>query len=212
MIEIRNKTILFLSPHTDDVELGCGGTMSNLIRNGNKVYSVAFSTCEESVPAGFPKDALAHECKAAMNALGLEKDNLIIKNYPVRKFNFHRQDILEFLVKTRNKIQPDIIFLPSSRSIHQDHLIIHQEGIRAFKQYTCMGYELPWDTFEFPTTAFVKLDEEDVQRKVAAIKAYKTQEFRRYSSLEFIRSVPIVRGTQIGVTYAEAFELIRVIF
>ena len=52
------KNILVLAPHTDDGELGLGGTISRLIEDGKKVTYVAFSTAQQSVPEGFPKDIL----------------------------------------------------------------------------------------------------------------------------------------------------------
>ena len=54
---VGNK-ILLLSPHTDDGELGCGGTVAKLIEQGKEVFYVAFSACEQSVLPQFPKDIL----------------------------------------------------------------------------------------------------------------------------------------------------------
>ena len=59
------KNILVLAPHTDDGELGLGGTISRLIEDGKKVTYVAFSTAQQSVPEGFPKDILKTEVKQA---------------------------------------------------------------------------------------------------------------------------------------------------
>ena len=54
------------------------------------MYYVAFSTCEESVPNGFPK-YFKNEVKLATAELGIKNENLIIKNFPVRNFHLHRQ-------------------------------------------------------------------------------------------------------------------------
>jgi LmbE family N-acetylglucosaminyl deacetylase len=54
-----------LAPHTDDGELGAGGFISKLVDEGAEVFYMAFSTAEESVPEGFPKDILKTEVKAA---------------------------------------------------------------------------------------------------------------------------------------------------
>ena len=59
--------ILVLAPHTDDGELGVGGTINYLIEQGHKVVYAAFSTAEESVPEGFPKDILKTEVRKAKN-------------------------------------------------------------------------------------------------------------------------------------------------
>lgn len=55
---IKFKNVYVLAPHTDDGELGAGGTISKLIESGANVYYFAFSTAETSVPDGFPKDIL----------------------------------------------------------------------------------------------------------------------------------------------------------
>ena len=77
------------------------------------------------------------------------------------------------------------MLMPSSRSLHQDHQVIYIEGMRAFKRHTCLGYDLPWDTHEFPTTAFQVLDEHHVETKIAALQMYKTQAHRGYVSPVF---------------------------
>ena len=96
--------ILVLAPNTDDGEFGCGATIAKFIEQKKEVYYIAFSTCEESVPKGFPKNILEIEVKKATSELGIKPDNLIIKNYPVRRFNEHRQEILEDLVLLRKKL------------------------------------------------------------------------------------------------------------
>ena len=50
--------ILFLSPHTDDIEFGCGGTLARFLEQGEKVMVIAFSACQESIPKTIAKDTL----------------------------------------------------------------------------------------------------------------------------------------------------------
>ena len=83
------------------------------------------------------------------------------------------------------------------------------EGLRAFKHTTILAYELPWNNITFSTQAFVCLDKRHIDRKIEALKAYKSQEDRFYANPEFISSWARTRGTQIGVKYAETFEVIR---
>jgi LmbE family N-acetylglucosaminyl deacetylase len=207
---IKNfKNVLVLAPHTDDGELGAGGTISKLIENGANVYYAAFSTAEASVPDGMPKDILKTEVKEATARLGIKKDNLIIFNYEVRKLNYARQEILEELIGLRKKTQFDLVLMPSLKDIHQDHTTIAQEGLRAFKNITILGYELIWNNLSFDTTSFVKVDRKHVQMKCDALKAYKSQEGRDYMSEEFIFSLARTRGVQIGTEFAESFEVIR---
>jgi len=203
------KNVLVLAPHTDDGELGLGGTIKYLIDNGRNVVYIAFSTAEKSVPSGFHKDVLKTEVKNATEKLGIRPNNLIIFNYEVRKLNYVRQEILESLIKIRNDSNFDLVFVPSVHDIHQDHSTIAQEGIRAFKNTTILGYELIWNNLTFNTQCFVKLTKEHIKAKVDSLREYKSQGFRDYLSEEFIYSLAKVRGVQVGTEYAEAFEVIR---
>lgn len=203
------KNVLVLAPHTDDGELGVGGTIARLIESGAKVTYAAFSTAEQSVPNGMPKDILKKEVKAATKCLGIEKENLIIYNYEVRKLNYVRQDILEDLIRLRKNNTYDLVFIPSLNDIHQDHTTIAQEGLRAFKNTTILGYELIWNNLTFNAQCFVILNEKHITHKIEALSKYESQGFRDYLSPDFIRSLAKARGVQIGCSFAEAFEVVR---
>lgn len=86
----KYKNILVLAPHTDDGELGAGGTINKFVENGANVYYIAFSTAEESVPAGWPRDILKTEVKNATQKLGVKSENIFIFNYQVRKLNLYK--------------------------------------------------------------------------------------------------------------------------
>lgn len=201
--------VLVLAPHTDDGELGAGGTIARLLENGVNVTYAAFSTAEESVPDHLPKDILKAEVKLATRELGISPDNLLIFNYQVRKLSYVRQEILENLISIRKSKEFDLILMPSLKDIHQDHATIAQEGLRAFKNKTILGYELIWNNLSFDTTSFVELDKRHIDKKIAALKCYTSQNRRDYMSADFIYSLAKVRGVQIGVDFAESFEVIR---
>ncbi len=204
-----SRKILVLAPHTDDGELGCGASISRWIAEGHEVYYAAFSTADESVPKEFPSNQLEVEVIEATGMLGIHPDRLHIFKYEVRKLNFVRQQILDSCIVLRNSIQPDIVLMPSGKDIHQDHVTVHQEGVRAFKFCSILGYELIWNNLSFETNCFVTITKPQLEQKINALKAYKTQASKQYMSADFINSLAIVRGTQIGVQYAEAFEVIR---
>ncbi len=201
--------VLILAPHTDDGELGCGASVVKLIEEGRNVFYVALSICEESVPKDFPKDILDTEVRTATKILGIKEENLIVKKYPVRKFPEYRQDILEDLVQIGKKIQPELVFMPSSFDIHQDHNTIFQEGRRAFRKCSILGYEFMWDNFSFNTTCFFSVIENHVEKKIEALNAYKSQQEKFFAKDKLIRGLAVFRGLQISVEYAEAFEVIR---
>ncbi len=203
------QRVLVLAPHTDDGEFGCGGTIAKLIAGQAEVFYAAFSVCELSVPSHLPKNILETEVKNATGVLGIRNENLKIYHYGVRTFESKRQQILDDLVNLKTEIEPDLVLMPSRHDIHQDHTTIGLEGIRAFKQISILGYELPWNNLTFHTQSFVFLEEEHLNKKIEALRCYESQSDRVYANESFVRSLAITRGTQIGVKYAEAFEVIR---
>lgn len=208
---LANKRILVLAPHTDDGEFGCGATIAQFTRSNAEVFYAAFSACSRSLPVGFEPDTLVKEVRTATQILGIRPENLILYDYDVRSFNFHRQEILENILELKRDIRPDLIMVPSINDIHQDHYTISQEAVRAFKFSTILCYELPWNNFNFQTCCFVHLTEVEMGIKVAAVKAYKSQAHRGYANEEFIYSLARTRGVQCGQRYAEVFEVVRLI-
>ncbi|MEM1056364.1 MAG: PIG-L deacetylase family protein [Bacteroidota bacterium] len=204
------RRCLVLCAHTDD-EFGCAGTVARLVEAGTEVRYLALSTCEKSVPDGFPRDVLAHECRESAARLGIAPEHVELGPFEVREFPRDRQAILERLVALRREWAPDLVLLPSSTDSHQDHATVHREGVRAFKHATLLGYELPQNEAAFRSAAFVHLNEAHLATKVHALQAYESQGFRPYSSEAFIRSLATVRGVQAGATYAEAFEPVRLV-
>jgi LmbE family N-acetylglucosaminyl deacetylase len=141
--------------------------------------------------------------------LGIPPENLIVYNYEVRKLGYVRQEILEELIRLRKSSRFDLVFIPSLHDIHQDHTTVAQEGLRAFKNTTLLGYELIWNNLTFNTQCFVKLEKRHIEHKINALKEYESQGKRDYLSAEFILSLAKARGVQAGCSYAEAFEVIR---
>lgn len=203
-------TVLVLGAHPDD-EFGCSGTIIRLLEQGSDVHYVAFSICEESVPAGWPKDVLDREAREATMALGIRPDRVNIFRYRVRHFPTHRQEILEDMVRLRKRVQPDLVLLPSLDDMHQDHQVIAREGLRAFKFSSVLGYELPMNTITFQHACFISLSDAQLRQKVEALMKYQTQQFRPYVNEDFLRGLAKVRGVQAGVEFAEAFEVLRLI-
>ena len=204
------NTVLVLAPHTDDAELGCGGTIAKLCSAGVNVHCAVFSDCEESLPDGFASGTLRIECRAALGHLGLHAEHITIQNRPVRRFPSSRQEILELLVKLGRELVPDLVFLPAASDIHQDHDVIHREGVRAFKRTRLLGYQFPWNCTREENRFFVELGESDLQRKIDAIACYKSQEHRAYVKADFLTATALNAGvTSCCYKYAEKFELIR---
>jgi N-acetylglucosamine malate deacetylase 1 len=203
------QRVLVLAPHTDDGELGAGATIARLIEEGAAVHYAAFSIAEESVPAGFARDVLASEVLDATAALGIARVDVTTFRYPVRKFPASRQEILEDIIKLRAALDPELVFAPASTDVHQDHRVISEEALRAFKNRRLLGYELIWNNVQFHGQMSVRVERRHVERKQQALACYRSQAGRAYVSPEFIEGHARTRGVQSGLEFAECFEVMR---
>ena len=204
--------ILILSPHTDDAELGCGGGIVKFVEEGHKILWVVFSTAEESLPKDLQRDTLKKEFLDGIKGLNLKEENYKIFNFKVRNLHEYRQEILEELINMREEFKPQMVIGSSLNDFHQDHQVVANEMIRAFKTTSSIiCYELPWNHITFNTQLFIKLKRKHIIKKCEMLKNYKSQLTKRktYFSEEFIYGLAKTRGVQSDSEFAEAFEVIR---
>ncbi len=198
------KKILALSPHTDDIELGCGGTLTRFKESGAKIHVINFSRSKNH--AADTGDEVAEEFKHSMEVLGASFEML---NMPTRRLPEHRQEILDYLHDLNKQEEWDTVFCHSSFDEHQDHQTVQKEAFRAFKTKTILGYELPWNCRQFKTDFFIKLENRHVENKIKMLSCYKSQMHRAFVNKEYVRDIARTRGLQVQSEYAECFELIR---
>jgi N-acetylglucosamine malate deacetylase 1 len=185
---------LFLSPHPDDVELNCAGTISKLA--GNEIHIAVFSDC------GIDQS----ETSQAHKSLGVTTHYFYFER---RTFNKYRQEILDVLIQLNREINPDVVFMTDQSDVHQDHQVIANEGLRAFRGAELITYIHPYNQTKMEHTYFVKLNEEEVMNKVRVLSRYRSQLGRLYFKLEAIKGIARYYGVQCESDYAEAFKIIR---
>jgi LmbE family N-acetylglucosaminyl deacetylase len=196
--------LLFIGPHPDDVELGCGGTVARYSRVSEIKYLI-LSPCTEEVK----NKNILDEAKRAIGILGVSRENLIIEKLPRRTFHEHRKKIREILISVRDLFGPTVVFCPSLKDVHQDHSVTAEETLRLFRDNGVVSYEAPRSSLFFQPNLYIKLNDEDFSRKMRALKCYRSQFDRYYFNTEVIRSLACMRGSQARVRYAEAFEVLR---
>ena len=208
MIESWRRALV-LAPHTDDGEFGCGGTMARLVDAGCEVRYVAFSIATRSLPEGFPPDTLAREVREATTEL---QSPGAARRARLRRAHVPRAEAGDPRAARRavGRVKPDVVFQPSLHDIHQDHQTVAQEGLRAFKRTTILGYEIPWNNFDFAYQWYVALEKKHLERKVAALEKYASQQHRRYANPEYVWNVARTHGINVN-REAQVFQVYRVI-
>jgi len=205
MFEVKNKTILAIAPHIDDVELGAGATIHHLAKS-NAVHYIGLS-----LPPLVKRTAFMKEFRNSTRILGIDPERVILRNYNPRNLFESRSEILQLLYELNRELKPHLVLLPNSQDIHQSHEVVFAEGRRAFKYTNILGYELPWNSIEFSMDVFVSVSRKDVDAKIAAVNAYRTQKHRMFFSNDIVGDLARVRGKQVGCDFAECFELVRFI-
>ena len=156
----KNKRIVVISPHSDDVSVSCGGAISILAAN-NKITPVLFFTGYRGVKNKTTKQATAireqEMIKEAKMLNIVPPVFLRLESYDEDNFLVYEEDIIEvenFLIKQN----PDIIFLPKKDDAHPRHKLATQIALKALQTpylkreeqtepTKLFFYENPWSLF-----------------------------------------------------------------
>lgn len=202
------KKVLVISPHTDDGELGCGGTISRFVREGKEIFYLALSHSFLQ-PDGCARNDLSGECKNALKVLGIKRYSIL--GFEARNFLRDRQIILDTFIQIKKEFKPDLVFVPISYDLHQDHQVVTEEARRAFRECSILGYEMFGKKQGENLSFFVRLEECDIKKKIKAFHQYKSQKLRRYYDPKILNGLATLRGLQIRCDYAEAFEPLLIV-
>lgn len=191
---------LFLSPHVDDSDLMCGGTIAKLIEQGQTAHVTTMSHIYEEVD-------LIDEWKGSMNVLGVKP--LDWCSFKTRLFYTQQNEILQYLFHLKKR-QYDYIFIPSV-DFHSDHSVTSKQAQRAFKDQNLLSYKPEWNSRTLTRNYFVKLEHRHVQKKLEALACYKSQQHRPYFKQDVIVGAMHVNGMMVNCEFAEAFEVVNLI-
>ena len=200
------KKVLFLGAHPDDIELGCGALLHHIGKRTD-VLCVTLSDNQKNPDLQNVKQ----EHYDSMAVLGVPKEKIILGPFTTRIFHDSRQEILEYFLKLRREFQPDLIFVHSKQDVHQDHLTMTDEALRAFRGITVLGFDVVRSSYGFFPHFLVEVTEEDVNKKIEALSKYETYRDRYYFNRELTRSIMIRHGALAERPFAEGFDILRIV-
>ena len=221
------KKILILSPHADDEILGCGGFISKYSKLSYQINVLILTNANKGAPEIYSTreiQKIRNESKQANKLIGTKK--LFFENLPALNLNnYPIYKITNVINKYVSDINPEIILIPSSNDIHDDHKIIFKaakvslrfnkkSNLKKILSYEVLS-ETEWNENEksFNPNYFVSLSISDLNKKVKAFLKYKSQvkKFPHPRSKEGIINLSKVRGSNIFTNFAEAFRVEKIL-
>lgn len=200
------KKVLFIGAHPDDIELGAGALIHHILPMCN-VTCVTFSDNQKNPQL---KNVLSEHYKS-MEVLGVLRENVIVEKFETRLMPEHRQEILEYLLKLRRELRPDIIFTHSEQDIHQDHNAITREALRAYRGITMLGFDVVRSSHGFFPNFFVEVTKDDVNAKLNALMQYTTYQDKYYFEADLLHATMVRHGALAEKPFAEGFDIMRVV-
>jgi LmbE family N-acetylglucosaminyl deacetylase len=202
--------ILCLGAHADDVEIGCGGTLLNLVARHHdiRVNWVVFSGAEER----------AKEARASAERFleGIAERRIEMKSFRDGFFPYVGSDVKQFFEELKRQCSPDLIFTHYRDDRHQDHRLISDLTWNTFRDHMILEYEIPkYDGDLGHPNLFVHLDEPTCRRKVRGIiDAFQTQHNRHWFTEDTFLSLLRLRGVESAAPagYAEGFFCRKAVF
>lgn len=195
--------ILCLGAHSDDIEIGCGGTVLKLIEDypNASFHWVVFG-------ANQPKRAA--EALASANAFltPAKGKNIIVKGFRDSFFPYIGGEIKEYFEQLK-PITPDLILTHTRYDLHQDHRLLCELTWNTFRDHMIWEYEIPKYDGDLGTpNLFVQLNETQCQKKIEFIlENFETQGERHWFTADTFRALLRLRGleSKSPSKYAEAF-------
>jgi LmbE family N-acetylglucosaminyl deacetylase len=203
---VKGKTlkVLCLGAHSDDIEIGCGGTILKLIGDGKGVACdwVVFS-------AAGPRKGEADRSASAFMA-GAAKRTVAVEGFRDGFFPFIGADLKDYFEGLKTRVKPDLIFTHHRADLHQDHRIISDLTWNTFRDHLILEYEVPkYDADLGSPNIYVPLDGAAVKKKIRFImKNFASQAKNHWFTEETFRAVLRLRGVESNAPsgYAEGFH------
>ena len=197
------QRILILGAHPDDIEFAMGATLSKLTKDAhNEIFVAVFSP---AMQISQNKNIL-NELRDSMQIFRTKYD---VYDFRTRMFVSDSPDIQDKVFKLKSTFRPHIVFSPSPNALHPDHATLGRCVNSVFQETSILVYEDVRGNHNQLINFWFKVSPGDAERKIKALKCYKSQFSRKYFNFDQIFSMMKGRGLQIGSEFAEGFEVLR---
>jgi len=196
--------ILCLGAHCDDIEIGCGGALLDILKHNNNIHVtwVVFTSNE--------KRRLEAEAGAKLFLDGAASSDVRIFDLRDGFLPYAGERVKELCEDIKKTIDvPDIVFTHARHDRHQDHRFISELTWNTFRNHLVLEYEIPkWDGDMGVPNTFIELSEETARKKIEFLqRVYNTQQEKKWFTDDLFWSLMRIRGMESGAVsrLAEAF-------
>jgi LmbE family N-acetylglucosaminyl deacetylase len=204
------RRILFLGAHSDDIEIGCGGTVLRLAREFRDVEVRWIVFGAQAARAKEARTSATHFLR------GVRRKQVVVKDFRDGFFPHVGSEIKDLFEELKGDFTPDIIFTHYRHDLHQDHRVICELTWNTFRNHMILEYEVvKYDGDLGAPNFFVHLDAQLCRRKISYLrKCFATQNHRAWFSDDTFYSVLRLRGVESNAPsrYAEGFYCRKMIF
>ena len=197
------SSVLCLGAHSDDIEIGCGGTILKLLAASGQVsvdWIVFSADGDRALEAQKGADAFLARARTT---------DVRVEQFRGSYFPYMGSDIKGYFDQLGATLRPDVIFTHQRDDLHQDHRLISELTLNTFRNHLILEYEIPkYDGDLGRTNAYVHLDRETCERKIQHIaEVFASQHDKHWFSPETFRATLRLRGVEARSPegYAEGF-------
>lgn len=196
--------LLLIGAHSDDIEIGCGGTVLRLLAAypGVEVRWIVLSSDEQR-----EREA---RCGASFFLSGCVNAEVSVMRFRDGFFPYIGAEIKEFFESLKGEPAPDLIFTHAREDKHQDHRVVSELTWNTFRNHTILEYEIPkYDGGLTTPNFFVPIDDETRRRKVDNLmRAFNSQRSKAWFSEETFSGLMRLRAVESGLKadFAEGFH------
>ena len=198
-------SVLCLGAHSDDIEIGAGGTLLSWIASGVQLevhWCVLSAIGERKIEAEASAAAFLADAKEFKVELAGFKDSF----FPYQGF-----ELKQWFVALKSRVNPDVIFTHRRDDAHQDHREISRLTWNAFRDHLILEYEIPkWDGDLCQPNGYIALEAKTLERKIELLMAFfGSQRSKDWFDAETFRGLARLRGIECRAAegYAEAFTV-----
>jgi LmbE family N-acetylglucosaminyl deacetylase len=201
----QDLSVLCLGAHSDDLEIGVGGTILSLIASGVRLHVqwCVLSACEAR--------AAEAETSATRFLAGAAAAKIELAQFRDGFFPYQGGEIKAWIEALKSRIEPDIVFTHRRDDAHQDHRELSRLTWNTFRDHTILEYEIPkWDGDFGQPNVYSALERTILNQKIEMLLAgFGTQRSKDWFNDEVFRALARLRGMECRAPdgYAEAFFL-----